>query len=41
LRRQKDRYVLVGEVYVDEYMNGEAMVGLKDGEFELETFEIH
>jgi len=41
LRRQEDHYVLIGEAYIDEYMNGEGMVGLRDGEFGLETFEIH
>jgi len=41
LRREKGHYVLIGEVYIDEYMNGEAMVGLRDGESVLETFEIH
>jgi len=32
---------LVGEAYVDEYMNGEAIAGLKEGRFALESFEIH
>jgi hypothetical protein len=41
LRREKGHYVLIGEVYIDEYMNGEAMVGLRDGESVLEMFEIH
>lgn len=41
LRKQKRHYILVGEAYVDGYMNGEAMDGLRDEEFRLETFEIH
>ncbi len=41
LRREKGHYVLIGETYVDEFMDGSAMVGLREGEFYLETFEIH
>jgi hypothetical protein len=41
LRRQEDHYILIGEAYLDEYMNGEAIIGLRDGEFMLGTFEIH
>ncbi|TVY78509.1 hypothetical protein LSUE1_G007190, partial [Lachnellula suecica] len=38
LRRVEGGYILVGEVYVDGFMDGEA---LEEGRFEVETFEIH
>jgi hypothetical protein len=41
LRKERGHYVLIGEAYIDEYMNGEAMKGLKNGQFAFETFEIH
>jgi hypothetical protein len=41
LRREGEHYVLIGEVFLDGFMNGEAVVGLRGGEFVLETFEIH
>ena len=33
-------YVLVGEAYVEGFMDGEAIVGLEEGYFELNNFEI-
>jgi hypothetical protein len=41
LRREERNYVLIGEAYIDGFMNGGAMEGLRDGEFVLKTFEIH
>jgi hypothetical protein len=41
LRREDGHYVLIGEVYIDDFMNGDAIEGLKTGELVLETFEIH
>ncbi|KAE8443174.1 hypothetical protein EG329_002272 [Mollisiaceae sp. DMI_Dod_QoI] len=41
LRPVDGHYVLVGETYVDGFMNGEAMVGLQEGRYGLETFKIH
>lgn len=40
LRRDGKGWVLIGEVFVEGFMDGEAMVGLREGEFVLETFEI-
>jgi len=40
LRPQGDHHILVGEAYVEEFMNGEAMIGLKEGSYSLEAFEI-
>jgi hypothetical protein len=34
-------YVLVGEAYIEGFMDGEAIVGLEEGYFSLNTFEIH
>ena len=34
-------YVLVGEAYIEGFMDGEAILGLEEGYFELNTFEIH
>ncbi|KAF8854282.1 hypothetical protein BDZ45DRAFT_597243 [Acephala macrosclerotiorum] len=41
LRPMNGHYMLVGEAYVDGFMNGEAMVGLQEGRYGLETFEIY
>jgi hypothetical protein len=41
MRRKEDYYYLIGEAYVDGFMDGEAMIALKEGEYMLETFEIH
>jgi hypothetical protein len=41
LRREDDHYVLIGEAYIDDFMNGNAIDGLENGEFVLGTFEIH
>ena len=41
LRRIENHYVLIGEAYIDGIMNGEAMEGLKNGEHETQSFEIH
>jgi hypothetical protein len=41
LRRNGQGWVLIGEAFVEAFMDGEAMVGLRGGEFVLETFEIH
>jgi hypothetical protein len=41
LRREEDHYVLVGEAFIDGFMDGEAIVGLREEEFGLESFEIH
>jgi Heterokaryon incompatibility protein (HET) len=41
LRKENEHYVLIGEAYIEGFMNGEAMDALRDGEFVLETFEIH
>ena len=41
LRTEGKHYILIGEVYVEGYMQGKAMDELKEGKFQLETFEIH
>ncbi|TVY42358.1 Heterokaryon incompatibility protein 6,OR allele [Lachnellula occidentalis] len=41
LRPVKGKYHLVGEAYVDGFMNGEAMALLEQGKYKLEDFEIH
>ena len=41
LRPAEGKYILVGEAYVDGFMNGEAMALLEEGKFKLETFQIH
>ena len=41
LRREDGHYVLIGEAYIDDFMNGDAIMGLENGELVLETFEIH
>lgn len=41
LRKSGVHYVLVGEAYIDGIMNGEALQGLQDGRYGLESFEIH
>jgi hypothetical protein len=41
LRPVEGKYILVGEAYVDGFMNGEAMALLEEGRFKLETFQIH
>ena len=41
LRWAEEHYILVGEAYFEDYMDGEAMVELGEGRHELETFEIH
>ncbi|CZR63673.1 related to heterokaryon incompatibility protein het-6 [Phialocephala subalpina] len=41
LRPTNGHYMLVGEAYVDGFMNGEAMVGLQGGGYVLDSFEIH
>lgn len=40
LRTVGSHYVLIGESYVEGYMDGEAMVGLHEGSFKSNTFEI-
>lgn len=41
LRSEDDHYVLIGEAYIDDFMNGNAIDGLESGELVLEIFEIH
>lgn len=41
LREVGGHWVLIGEAYVDGYMDGEAVVGLQEGGFVEEVFEIH
>jgi hypothetical protein len=41
LRRVERHYILVGEAYFEGYMDGETMVELKEGRYQLGTFEIH
>jgi hypothetical protein len=41
LRKQESHFILIGEAYVDSFMHGEGMGELRDGKFQLETFEIH
>lgn len=41
LRAIEGKYVLIGETYVDGFMEGEAMIMLNQGKFGLETFQIH
>lgn len=41
LRQQGDRYILVGEAYVDGIMFGEMMKQCDAGEYRLQDFEIH
>ncbi len=41
LRPEEDYYVLVGEAYVDGWMEGQGMVALQEGRFSLRNFEIH
>ncbi|KAL2070949.1 hypothetical protein VTL71DRAFT_13975 [Oculimacula yallundae] len=40
-RKVGDHYVIIGDAYVDGYMNGEAMEMLEEGELKLETFKLH
>ena len=40
LRKRKDYYEYVGDVYVDGYMHGKAIDELKNGTRKLETFEL-
>ncbi|KUJ08181.1 HET-domain-containing protein [Mollisia scopiformis] len=40
LRPVSGHYVVIGEAYVDGFMNGEAMVGLEEERYVLDTFEI-
>jgi hypothetical protein len=41
LREVDDRYELIGEIYVDGIMDGEAMDDLKSGKHRERNFEIH
>lgn len=41
LRPVKDHHELVGEVYLDGIMYGEAMEALDHGEVQLQEFELH
>lgn len=41
LRAVEGHYVVVGEAYVDGFMNGEAMVGLQEKKFVLDNFDIY
>jgi hypothetical protein len=41
LRRVEGGYVLIGEAYVDGFMDGEAMEGLRNGEFGIASFKIY
>jgi hypothetical protein len=41
LRPIEGGFRLVGEAYVDKFMNGEAIVALQEGKFRLDTFQIH
>jgi hypothetical protein len=41
LRRVKDHYINLGEVFVDGYMYGEAMDLLERGHLKLEEFKLH
>ncbi|KAF7934898.1 uncharacterized protein EAE98_002943 [Botrytis deweyae] len=41
LRKTDDHYILVGEAYIDGFMYGEGIRGVKNGLYDLETFEIH
>ena len=41
LRREQGYYVLVGEAYVEELMQGDAVEGLKSENYLLESFELH
>ena len=40
LRPTNGYYLLIGEVYVDELMNGEAIARLKVGIYTLKTFKL-
>lgn len=39
-RPSTDRYQMIGPAYVDGIMDGEAMSGLQDGKYELQTFIV-
>ncbi|TGO61471.1 hypothetical protein BCON_0027g00600 [Botryotinia convoluta] len=41
LRKTDNHYILVGEAYIDGFMYGEGIRGVKNGLYDLETFEIH
>ncbi|KAB8298875.1 hypothetical protein EYC80_001033 [Monilinia laxa] len=41
LRKINDHYILVGEAYIDTFMHGEGIHGVKNGLYDLEAFEIH
>ncbi|KAG4033217.1 hypothetical protein MFRU_005g02300 [Monilinia fructicola] len=41
LRKIDDHYTLVGEAYIDAFMYGEGIRGVKNGLYDLETLEIH
>jgi hypothetical protein len=40
-RRQENYFLNTGEVFIDGFMDGEAVNGLADGKYMLETFELH
>ncbi|RAL61874.1 hypothetical protein DID88_002937 [Monilinia fructigena] len=41
LRKINHHYTLVGEAYIDTFMYGEGIHGVKNGLYDLEAFEIH
>ncbi|KAJ8058806.1 hypothetical protein OCU04_011794 [Sclerotinia nivalis] len=41
LRKIDDHYILMGEAYIDGFMYGEGIRGVKNGLYDLGTFEIH
>ncbi len=41
LRPQDGHFTLIGEAYVEEFMNGEAIAGLAEEKYSLKNFEIH
>jgi hypothetical protein len=40
LRPIDDHFSLVGEIYVDDFMDGQALLGLEEGKYALEKFEL-
>ena len=41
LRQEDEHYYFVGEAYIHDVMNGQAMEGLESGRFALEKFQLH
>ncbi|KAL3420136.1 hypothetical protein PVAG01_08635 [Phlyctema vagabunda] len=41
LRKEADHFILIGEAYIDGFIDGEALRGADEGRYESSTFAIH